>query len=289
MLLRSLRNQSSISPCCAIVLVDRQGRLGNRMFMFASAIGLALTYSCQLAIESEILSELESVFTINLSQIPKMKLLETSRVKQCADQKYNYCNYFHINFNETRYHVIELTGFWQSYRFFDKYRRLIKNQFIFKHSIKQKITHFFHQEGQKRINRPDGPHGNRKAINDPRINGRVLSLTWVGVHVRRGDFLYLRQVSSMRFVVEAMNYFEKKYTNVIFLITSDDKTFCKRMYGNMSNVVITPVSFSTGEDLAALAACHHMIVTVGTYGWWAGFLTEGEVLHDVRFSETPTL
>jgi galactoside 2-L-fucosyltransferase 1/2 len=102
-------------------------------------------------------------------------------------------------------------------------------------------------------------------------SAQKFDLTWVGIHVRRGDFLYLRQISSVHFITEAMNYFEKKYDNVIFLIASDDKTFCRKVYGNRSNVIITPASFSNGEDLAALFACNHMIVTVGTFGWWAGF------------------
>jgi hypothetical protein len=45
----------------------------------------------------------------------------------------------------------------------------------------------------------------------------------------------------------------------------------EKVYGNRYNVIITPASFSNGEDLAALFACNHMIVTVGTFGWWAGF------------------
>lgn len=288
MLQRPLCNYSLTTSCCVIVLVDRQGRLGNRMFIFASAMGIALAYSCQLTIDMEILNELNSIFTIDLAQIPELKVLEPVHIGPCTDRKYNYCDYFPIVFEKNRYHVIELTGFWQSYRFFEKYTSQIKGQFVFKDDIKQKIAHFFREEEHKHINRSIDLHGNGTRVKDLKVDDQTLSSTWVGIHVRRGDFLYYRQVSSMNFIVEAMDYFKKKYSNVIFLIASDDKDFCKRTYGNVLNIVITPTSFTAGEDLAALAMCHHMIVTVGTFGWWAGFLTNGEVLHDVRFSKTLT-
>ena len=31
-------------------------------------------------------------------------------------------------------------------------------------------------------------------------------------------------------------------------------------------------------DLAAIGACSHAIVSLGTYSWWGGFLTGGKVL-----------
>ncbi|CAF1667187.1 unnamed protein product, partial [Didymodactylos carnosus] len=70
------------------------------------------------------------------------------------------------------------------------------------------------------------------------------------------------------------------YSNTLFLMTSDDKNYCNSMFGNMSNVIITPKSFSPELDLAALVVCQHTIVTSGSFGWWAAFLTNGDVVYD---------
>src|SRR5690348_12373756 len=60
-ILQSQCKASLNASCCAIILSERQGRLGNRMFMFASALGIALTYSCRLAVDERILDELRTI------------------------------------------------------------------------------------------------------------------------------------------------------------------------------------------------------------------------------------
>ncbi|CAM2729522.1 unnamed protein product [Rotaria socialis] len=39
-------------------------------------------------------------------------------------------------------------------------------------------------------------------------------------------------------------------------------------------------SFSVGDDLTALSLCEHSIITGGTFGWWAAYLANGQVIHD---------
>ena len=31
--------------------------------------------------------------------------------------------------------------------------------------------------------------------------------------------------------------------------------------------------------MATLSKCQHLIMSVGTFGWWAGFLTGGDVIY----------
>jgi galactoside 2-L-fucosyltransferase 1/2 len=43
-------------------------------------------------------------------------------------------------------------------------------------------------------------------------------------------------------------------------------------------------------DMAILTLCDHIIITVGTYGWWAGFLLQnrtGEILTDAKPNHSP--
>jgi galactoside 2-L-fucosyltransferase 1/2 len=80
-----------------------------------------------------------------------------------------------------------------------------------------------------------------------------------------------------------MDHYRRKYINCRFLIASDDKDYVKTYLGNNSDVFITPKSFHTGDDLAALALCDHTIVTAGSYGWWAAWLTGGNVVHDIHY------
>ncbi|CAF4912847.1 unnamed protein product, partial [Rotaria magnacalcarata] len=63
---------------------------------------------------------------------------------------------------------------------------------------------------------------------------------------------------------------------------SDDKRYCRKLFRNRANIFLTPRSFYEGDDLIALSLCQHSITTGGTFGWWAGYLAGGEVVHDTR-------
>lgn len=57
-----------------------------------------------------------------------------------------------------------------------------------------------------------------------------------------------------------------------------------------SNVLFTSDSFSAADYLATLTQCEHIILTVGTLGWWAAFLLynrAGDVLTDSKVDHTP--
>ncbi len=56
---------------CVIVIRPAGGRLGNRMFLFASAYGLASWHMCGLHIESDLFNNLSAIFRTKLSQLKK--------------------------------------------------------------------------------------------------------------------------------------------------------------------------------------------------------------------------
>jgi galactoside 2-L-fucosyltransferase 1/2 len=112
----------------------------------------------------------------------------------------------------------------------------------------------------------------------------LIPVTWIGIHIRRTDFLIFFKIdTSLEYLNLAMNYYRGKYVNCRFLIASDDKEYAKKHFGHNSDVFITPQSFYAGEDLAALAFCEHTIATAGSYGWWAGWLAGGNVIHDLNY------
>ncbi|KAF5299475.1 hypothetical protein FQR65_LT01056 [Abscondita terminalis] len=76
---------------------------------------------------------------------------------------------------------------------------------------------------------------------------------FVGVHVRRTDYIsYLSRKYSMlpantSYYYGAMKYFEEKYTNVIFIIVSDDPAWCIKKFSKKRNVYITSVATTTRD------------------------------------------
>ncbi len=112
----------------------------------------------------------------------------------------------------------------------------------------------------------------------------LIPATWIGIHIRRGDFLTFFQIdTSTDYLNLTMNFYRRKYMNCRFLIASDDKDYAQTHLGNNSDVFITPRAFHSGDDLAALALCEHTIVTAGSYGWWAAWLAGGNAIHDLNY------
>ncbi|CAF0935039.1 unnamed protein product [Adineta steineri] len=248
---------------CYIILRERGGRLGNRLFMFASAYGLSLKYSCQLYIDRNIIDELQQTFKINLTNLlSKSQLNNLTSITKIQ----NHCLYISNLLYTNNSYSIELSGFWQVHKYFIDHMEQIKQQLRFKQSILDRVKNFL----------------------DKNINKNVS--TSVGIHIRRGDFLRVRRVSSNKYIFNAMSHFQIKYHSVMFIIVSDDKEYCRKTFGQKNNVLVTPDSFSTADDLATLTLCEHTILTAGTFGWWGAFLSHnrlGDVLTDSKSDHTP--
>jgi len=103
----------------------------------------------------------------------------------------------------------------------------------------------------------------------------------VGVHLRRGDRVPGGKASAPFSTLSADYYREAasrfpEHTN--FLVFSDspgDVTWCRTHLGLGDS---RQVSFGDGldpvVDLFALAGCDHVILSAGTFSWWAGWLGE---------------
>ena len=109
------------------------------------------------------------------------------------------------------------------------------------------------------------------------IGSKVTNITSVCVHVRRGDFLleynikYGFIVSSSLDIQYAMNYMQTKSKYIIFIVMSNDLKWCK-VNLNRTNVYFSNLT-SANEDFVLMCSCDHMIMTVGTFGWWGAWFT----------------
>jgi FkbM family methyltransferase len=104
--------------------------------------------------------------------------------------------------------------------------------------------------------------------------------TNVGIHVRRGDHLkqgYLNSPDEQYFK-NAMQYFTRKYGDVQFFVASNDISWCKKQPFFKGTHIISE-KHTAAQDMAILANCDHVIISLGTFGWWSGLLSGGEVVY----------
>ena len=106
------------------------------------------------------------------------------------------------------------------------------------------------------------------------------NITYVGVHVRRTDFVqYLKwrfntSLVTPDYFLKQMNVFRNKYKPIIFVVLSDDPQWCERELRG-DDVVVMKIN-SPAQDLAIMAACNHSIIDYGTYGMWGAVLSGGD-------------
>ena len=264
------------------------GRLGNHMFRIASAYGLARLHSCRLYLPPQLIKEMSSLFAFDLSPFLisfntfNSTIYNTSK-PMTTKSKYVICNYI---VELTRPNALspgsmfELKGFWQSYLHFAKYSNDIRGRlFAGKVSVLEKVSKFFVGIYQQKFNfKPQFSIEDHQSFKNQLT--QLNWTTWIGVHVRRKDFVLIRFASSDKYIFSAIQYYTKRYPNAHFLISSDDKAYCKNISRNHTNIFFTPQVFSDGDDLITLSLCEHSIITGGTFGWWAAYLANGEVIHD---------
>ena len=108
----------------------------------------------------------------------------------------------------------------------------------------------------------------------------------IGIHVRAGDILtpfklfYGFTVPGSTYFIAAANYLTANVTvPVQFIVATDNPSWTKKhialeaVYRNRSTAsVVYSNGNSAAFDMALLASCDALILSTGSYGWWAAWL-----------------
>ena len=76
----------------------------------------------------------------------------------------------------------------------------------------------------------------------------------------------------------AMSYFTDCLERVQFIILSDAMWWSRKNLAMPNVVYADGHGHSAAVDLAIASLCDHGVVTIGSYGWWAAWLTNGVVI-----------
>ena len=114
---------------------------------------------------------------------------------------------------------------------------------------------------------------------------RPRDITTVGIHVRMGMMaIWLQRqghvLPPLGYFHRAMTYFREKYENVYFIICSDDKSWVmENLMANGTADMVQSDAEDGAMDFAILSSCDHMIITRGTFSWWAGWMVKGTTIY----------
>ena len=166
-------------------------------------------------------------------------------------------------------------GFLQSWKYFHNVSHIIRQHFQFDVNVISFATKYL-----------------RSLISRFELN--ATDVTPIGVHVRRRDFLSRasikrgRSVATADYFHAAMNYFRKQYTNCVFLVATDDVKWCRKhlmapdviMIADSKVKVTSRLQVSDIQrDMGVLRLVEHNILSTGTFSWWIGWFTPGQVVY----------
>lgn len=223
-----------------MVVARHIGRLGNNMFQIAAAIGYARKYGYQWAADSGIgvgepYSCIHEVFP-NLPKCPPHGQRYHEHTNKFCHQHGTHLDQCHFD-----YHPIPdmgpditLTGFYQSWKYF---------------------------EGQ------DAEI--RKFFELPHISGYE---DYVSIHVRRGDYIqHAGSFPPIDYVYIAKALYHIGFKKIICF--SDDIEWCRNMSLQFSQFEwFFSGGRNEKEDLALMASCGHHIIANSTFSWWGAYL-----------------
>ena len=229
------------------ITVFQRGRLGNQMFQYAALFGTACKNRALVPFIQNTVSLIQNTFETSLT-LPVVNVSPSNftviRENKPPDRMLEYLRYL------PKSNVL-LQGYFLSHKYFANVKHDVRKEFTFSRRIQQEVREYY------------------KNISP--IQWKKKRFERVGIHVRRTDLIALctRQNTGCTptprsYFTHAMDYFNKKYKNVQFIIATDDKAwFKKNIIG--TNVVISSHNYTM--DLAILTLSDHIIISIGTYSW----------------------
>jgi galactoside 2-L-fucosyltransferase 1/2 len=245
------------------------GRIGNMMFAYASLVGIARRNARTPALPTS--HFLRAMFRLRAADMP-------ARVNRRESVKERHAGAYddRTEWIDSDADLVEMVGYYQSWKYFARVVDEIRREFVFQAEYQKAASKFL-----------------RGAIGDKFGDGvDMRDVVLVGVHVRVADMASNVStalgytVAPPAYLSAAMDYFKREYPTdrLMFVLATDDLEWCSKHFPYPTDVPLVRTGRGPDVlDLAILSYCNHTILTVGTFGWWAGWLTGGKTLYYKNF------
>lgn len=256
------------------VTIRLVGGLGNQMFQYAAAVGLARHRAGRVALDLSAFSSYatwpyqldklrvpQDILSRNSLRRPAGRSLPARIVRRLTSGGMKAKGLYvepHFHFDESFFMLtgdeIRIEGYFQSPRYFVGCNALVREFF-----------------------KPAAPLGSAAQAWADRIDtcGRSVSL-----HVRRGDYVTNQKAAAVHAALDD-GYYGRAIAlmrrlcgeDVEFFLFSDEPDFVAEAFAHLprSRVVRTDPARSW-EDMFLMARCHHHIVANSSYSWWGAWL-----------------
>lgn len=259
-----------------MIIVRLKGGFANQLFQYATARGLAEEKRTSVFFDLSYLNEqTNDAYTkrnfeldqikvkASLASADDLKRFELNSLFKKVLNKLRFGKYLTIYesgnapsqlFQQSKDNLL-LDGYWQNELYFNK----VRNELL------QEIqpTYSFTAEGVE-------------------LKRSILASNSVSVHVRRGDYVTLKNASdfhglcSVEYYRQAIEELEKKYNGLSFFVFSDDIDWCKKELNFIKDgcFVEDEAEKRSSQDLFLMSLCKHNIIANSSYSWWSAWLNQ---------------
>lgn len=284
-----------------MIYIKLQGGLGNQMFEYAFAKALALKLNDEVTIDLSGITNLThniyslDHFNIDAHTIDKYDVEQRKKIgmkivnsltwraynkggnlaKYKVEKNYQWlfnmfgiytCTDGYVKTYNTLSKDKYLIGFFQSSKYFNEYKDIIKKEF----TVKDKVL-----------------KQNENILKD------ILNSNSVCLHIRRGDYTKVvnHLVCDIDYYLKAVNLIKEKVDNPKFYIFSDDINWVKENVNFNTDVNYIEGNNPNYEELRLMYSCKHFIISNSSFSWWASYLSDNKdkvVVAPSRWFNDPT-
>jgi hypothetical protein len=256
------------------------GGLGNQMFQYACALGLARQHETRVVLDASkyhraswgtstprslALDVFDLPVTLRGATSMERLALRALRVGSRTPFAGGALARFGVQFFMERQFAFDdsvlalgrhayLVGYWQSYRYFANIEELIRRDFAFP---------------------PFDDESNRK-LSDEMMTGDSIAL-----HVRRGD--YLNATALETHVALGVEYFRAALQHIlprvdrphVYVFSDDPQWVAAHLDIPCRSTIVMHNSGATAyRDMQLMSQCKHNIIANSTFSWWSAWLNE---------------
>jgi hypothetical protein len=266
-----------------MIIVMLNGGLGNQMFQYAFGRALSIALKNEFKVDISWYKETPGgvtrrgyeleCFDMNTAvavskEIFSMKKIAAFLPRQIFNFFYkklpilrgSYCKERFYHYDSTVWQYGDNTyfeGYWQSYRYFDKYKEVIRKDFIYKDELSSESK---------------------------RLQKKIILKNAVSLHVRRGDYVTnsnangFHGVIPLQYYEEAVEYIAKRANGIDIFVFSDDIKWVKENMNVKFPVTFIPDSEKKKpfEDMYLMSLCKHNIIANSSFSWWGAYLNTND-------------
>ncbi len=248
-----------------MIIMRITGGLGNQLFQYATGRTLSEKFNTTLKLDiTEVLTKKYRKFLLDRFRIkaqtasPEVvkkfwrfsvhNLFRSPEYKVFKEKHFHYDHEFE-KIKDNTY----IVGFFQSDKYFNNIKQLIKREFSLKNGL---------------------------STESKKIAAKIKSVNAVSINVRRGDYvsdpiIHKRHgFIGVDYFLKAINYIKKNTSNPHFFLFSDDIQWVKENLHIPHQSTYVDLNFPdhVEENLILGSLCNHNIITNSTFSWWVGWL-----------------